>query len=84
MNDNITKLNMVITTLQNNIEERNLANAVDKKNIAIAKKKIKALEKLQAKEQAILSDMFEGQTVCCDTYDDCGCTCEHEEIPVIY
>lgn len=58
MNDNITKLNMVIESLENNIEERNFFNQLDKKTIADAKKKIKALEKLEAKERQILGDLF--------------------------
>lgn len=90
MNDNITKLNMVIKTLENDIEERNNLNLLAKKAITDTKKKIKALEKLEAKEREILGDMFNNDA--CPTLDaeeelDCGngtCTCEHEEIPVIY
>ena len=86
MNDNITKLNMVIKTLEDDIEERNNLNLLAKKAIADAKKKIKALEKLEAKEREIIGDMFNNDA--CPTRDEvhaCGsCTCEHEEIPVIY
>lgn len=89
MNDNITKLNMVIKTLEDDIEERKNLNLLAKKAIADTKKKIKALEKLEAKEREILGNMFNNDA--CPTRDeedcDCGngrCTCEHEEIPVIY
>ena len=90
MNDNITKLNMVIKSLENDIEERNNLNLLAKKAIADTKKKIKALEKLEAKEREILGDMFNNDA--CPASDaeeecDCGngpCTCEHEGIPVIY
>ena len=90
MNDNITKLNMVIKSLEDDIEERNNLNLLAKKAIADTKKKIKALEKLEAKEREILGGMFNNDD--CSTSDteeecDCGngpCTCEHEEIPVIY
>ena len=90
MNDNITKLNMVIETLESDIEERKNLNLLAKKAIADAKKKIKALEKLEAKEKEIIGNMFNNDA--CPTLDreeecDCGnghCTCEHEEIPVIY
>ena len=86
MNDNITKLNMVIKSLENDIEERNNLNLLAKKAIADTKKKIKALEKLEAKEREILGDMFNNDA--CPTLDEaptCGtCTCENEEIPVIY
>ena len=51
MNDNITKLNMVIKSLENDIEERNNLNLLAKKAIADTKKKIKALQKLEAKER---------------------------------
>ena len=43
MNDNITKLNMVIETLESDIEERKNLNLLAKKAIADTKKKIKAL-----------------------------------------
>ena len=89
MNDNITKLNMVIKSLENDIEERNNLNLLAKKAIADAKKKIKALEKLEAKEREIIGNMFNNDA--CPTSKeeeyDCGngpCTCGHEEIPVIY
>lgn len=86
MNDNITKLNMVIKTLENDIEERNNLNLLAKKAIADAKKKIKALEKLEAKEREIIGNMFNNDA--CPTRIeedcDCNCTCEHEEIPIIY
>ena len=87
MNDNITKLNMVIKSLENDIEERNNLNLLAKKAIADTKKKIKALQKLEAKEREILGNMF-NQDACptrnedCDC--DCNCDCEPEEIPVIY
>ena len=85
MNDNITKLNMVIKTLENDIEERNNLNLLAKKAIADAKKKIKALEKLEAKEREILGDIFNNDA--CPTSDKVhaceSCTCEPEEIPVI-
>ena len=89
MNDNITKLNMVIKSLENDIEERKNLNLLAKKAIADAKKKIKALEKLEAKEREILGNMF-NQDACptrnkeCDCGCDCENTCEPEEIPVIY
>ena len=86
MNDNITKLNMVIKSLENDIEERTNLNLLAKKAIADTKKKIKALEKLEAKEREILGNMFNNDA--CPTLDEtptCGdCTCEHEENPVIY
>ena len=86
MNDNITKLNMVIKSLENDIEERNNLNLLAKKAIADAKKKIKALEKLEAKEREIIGNMFNNDA--CPTRDEVPtcepCTCEHEEIPVIY
>ena len=90
MNDNITKLNMVIESLESDIEERKNLNLLAKKAIADAKKKIKALEKLEAKEREILGNMFNNDA--CPTSDeeeecDCEngpCTCEHEGIPVIY
>lgn len=86
MNDNITKLNMVIETLESDIEERNNLNLLAKKAISDAKKKIKALEKLEAKEREIIGDMFNNDA--CPTSREVptckSCTCEHEEIPVIY
>ena len=86
MNDNITKLNMVIETLESDIEERKNLNLLAKKAIADAKKKIKALEKLEAKEREIIGNMFNNDA--CPTRDEVpnceSCTCEHEEIPVIY
>ena len=86
MNDNITKLNMVIKSLENDIEERTNLNLLAKKAIADTKKKIKALEKLEAKEREILGNMFNNDA--CPTSDKastCGdCTCEHEENPVTY
>ena len=86
MNDNITKLNMVIKSLENDIEERKNLNLLAKKAIAETKKKIKALEKLEAKEKEILGNMFNNDA--CPTSTEvptCGnCTCEPEEIPVIY
>lgn len=90
MNDNITKLNMVIKTLESDIEERKNLNLLAKKAIADTKKKIKALERLEAKEREILGNMFNNDA--CPTRNeedcncDCGCenTCEPEEIPVIY
>lgn len=86
MNDNITKLNKVIKSLENDIEERNNLNLLAKKAIADTKKKIKALEKLEAKEREILGDMFNNDA--CPTSDEVhtcrNCTCEPEEIPVIY
>lgn len=86
MNDNITKLNMVIKTLENDIEERNNLNLLAKKAIADTKKKIKALEKLEAKEREILGNMFNNDA--CPTSDEAptceDCTCKPEEIPVIY
>ena len=88
MNDNITKLNMVIETLESDIEERKNLNLLAKKAIADTKKKIKALEKLEAKEREILGNMFNNDAYPtrneedCDC--DCDCDCEPEEIPVIY
>ena len=86
MNDNITKLNMVIKSLENDIEERNNLNLLAKKAITDTKKKIKALEKLEAKEREILGNMFNNDA--CPTSDEAptygSCTCEHEETPVIY
>ena len=85
MNDNITKLNMVIKSLENDIEERTNLNLLAKKAIAETKKKIKALQKLEAKEREILGNMFNNDA--CPTSDeeeDCDCDCEPEEIPVIY
>ena len=90
MNDNITKLNMVIETLESDIEERKNLNLLAKKAIAETKKKIKALEKLEAKEREILGNMFNNDACpALDTEEECdcengNCTCEHEEIPVIY
>ena len=86
MNDNITKLNMVIETLESDIEERNNLNLLAKKAISDAKKKIKALEKLEAKEREILGGMFNNDgTPTVDESHTCeDCTCEPEEIPVIY
>lgn len=81
MNDNITKLNMVIKTLEDDIEERNNLNLLAKKAIADTKKKIKALEKLEAKEREILGGMFNNDGY--PTLDEVP-TCEPEEIPVIY
>ena len=87
MNDNITKLNMVIESLENDIEERNSLNALAKKAIADTKKKIKALEKLEAKERAILGDLYEEPIY--KPYTDinrvCGeeCDCNTCDIPVI-
>ena len=85
MNDNITKLNMVIETLESDIEERKNLNLLAKKAIADTKKKIRALEKLEAKEREILGNMFNND-VCptSDTEEKCDCDCEPEEIPVIY
>ena len=76
MNDNITKLNMVIKTLESDIEERKNLNLLAKKAIADAKKKIKALEKLEAKEKEIIGNMFNNDA--CPTRDeeDCDCDCE--------
>lgn len=86
MNDNITKLNMVIETLESDIEERKNLNLIAKRAIADAKKKIKALEKLEAKEREIIGNMFNNDA--CPTRNeecDCGnCTCEPEETPVVY
>lgn len=87
MNDNITKLNMVIKSLENDIEERTNLNLLAKKAIADTKKKIKALQKLEAKEREILGNMFNNDA--CPTSDekeecDCENTCEPEEIPVVY
>ena len=99
MNDNITKLNMVIETLESDIEERKNLNLLAKKAIADTKKKIRALEKLEAKEREILGDLYEDLT--CDEEpeyhrpyvdinrtcgDDCGCNeseCRQSDIPVI-
>ena len=80
MNDNITKLNMVIESLENDIEERKNLNLLAKKAIADTKKKIKALQKLEAKEREILGNMFNNDA--CTESDDCDC--EPEEVPVIY
>ena len=86
MNDNITKLNMVIKSLENDIEERNNLNLLAKKAIADTKKKIKALEKLEAKEREIIGNMFNNDA--CPTsraVPTCGdCTCEHEENLINY
>lgn len=82
MNDNITKLNMVIKSLENDIEERNNLNLLAKKAIADTKKKIKALQKLEAKEREILGNMFNNDA--CPTRNEEDCDCEPEEIPVIY
>ena len=86
MNDNITKLNMVIETLESDIEERKNLNLLAKKAIADTKKKIKALQKLEAKEREIIGNMFNNDA--CPTSDeekcDCENTCEPEEIPVVY
>ena len=89
MNDNITKLNMVIETLESDIEERKNLNLLAKKAIADTKKKIKALEKLEAKEREILGNMFNNDACPTSDEEDCDyrnecCSCEHEEIPVIY
>ena len=87
MNDNITKLNMVIETLESDIEERKNLNLLAKKAIADTKKKIKALEKLEAKEREILGNMFNNDACPTRNEEDCDCedcTCEPEEIPVIY
>ena len=87
MNDNITKLNMVIKSLENDIEERTNLNLLAKKAIADTKKKIKALQKLEAKEREILGNMFNNDAYpTSDTEEECDCenTCEPEEIPVIY
>ena len=84
MNDNITKLNMVIKSLENDIEERNNLNLLAKKAIADTKKKIKALQKLEAKEREILGNMFNNDACPTRNEEECDCTCEHEEIPVIY
>ena len=83
MNDNITKLNMVIKSLENDIEERNNLNLLAKKAIADTKKKIKALQKLEAKEREILGNMFNND-VCPTGNEECDCDCEPEEIPVVY
>ena len=86
MNDNITKLNMVTKSLENAIEKRNNLTLLAKKAIADTKKKIKALQKLEAKEREILGNMFNNDA--CPTGNeecDCGsCTCETEGIPVVY
>ena len=84
MNDNITKLNMVIKSLENDIEERTNLNLLAKKAIADTKKKIKALQKLEAKEREILGNMFNNDACPTQDVEECDCTCEHEEIPVIY
>ena len=87
MNDNITKLNMVIKSLESDIEERKNLNLLAKKAIAETKKKIKALEKLEAKEREILGGLFDNDACPTSTECDCGnecCDCEPEEIPVIY
>lgn len=84
MNDNITKLNMVIESLENDIEERNHLNYLAKKAIADTKKKIKALEKLEAKEREILGDLYDEPIY--DERLDCGCgeyECRQSDIPVI-
>lgn len=84
MNDNITKLNMVIESLENDIEERNHLNYLAKKTIADTKKKIKALEKLEAKEREILGDLYDEPIY--DKRLDCGCNeyeCRQSDIPVI-
>ena len=85
MNDNITKLNMVIESLKNDIEERNNLNALAKKAIADTKKKIKALEKLEAKEREILGDLYD-KPIYEPCTEDCGCgeyECRQSDIPVI-
>ena len=87
MNDNITKLNMVIKSLENDIEERNNLNLLAKKAIADTKKKIKALQKLEAKEREILGNMFNNDACPTSTEYDCDnecCDCEQADIPVIY
>lgn len=92
MNDNITKLNMVIETLESDIEERKNLNLLAKKAIADTKKKIKALEKLEAKEREILGDLYEEKIY--EPYTDinricgeeCDCQeyeCRQSDIPVI-
>ena len=93
MNDNITKLNMVIETLESDIEERKNLNLLAKKAIADTKKKIKALEKLEAKEKEILGDLYdepkyhrpyEDTNRICG--EECGCQeyeCRQSDIPVI-
>ena len=86
MNDNITKLNMVIETLESDIEERKNLNLLAKKAIADTKKKIKALERLEAKEREILGNMFNNDACPTSKECDCGnerCDCEPEEIPEI-
>lgn len=85
MNDNITKLNMVIESLENDIEERNSLNVLAKRAIADTKKKIKALEKLEAKERAILGDLYD-EPIYELTSEECGCgeyECRQSDIPVI-
>ena len=85
MNDNITKLNMVIKSLENDIEERKNLNLLAKKAIAETKKKIKALEKLEAKEKEILGDLYEEPIY--KPYTDinrvCGeeCGCRPSKLP---
>ena len=76
-----------IKTLEDDIEERNSLNALAKKAIADTKKKIKALEKLEAKERAILGDLYEEPIY--KPYTDinrvCGeeCDCNTCDFPVI-
>ena len=57
-----------------------------KKAITETKKKIKALEKLEAKEREILGGMFNNDgNPTLDEAPTCeDCTCKPEEIPVIY
>ena len=89
MNDNITKLNMVIESLESDIEERKNLNLLAKKAIADTKKKIKALERLEAKEREIIGNMFNNDA--CPTRNeenyncdcDCDCDCNTCDIPVI-
>ena len=56
--ESINKLNKVIECLQEEIVERTNENEIAKKTIAETKKKIKALEKLEAKEREILGDLY--------------------------
>ena len=56
--ESINKLNKVIKCLQEEIVERTSENEIAKKTIAETKKKIKALEKLEAKEREILGDLY--------------------------
>ena len=56
--ESINKLNKVIKCLQEEIVERTNENEIAKKTIAETKKKIKALEKLEAKEKEILGDLY--------------------------